>query len=220
MSLLNAPYEDMRSPLRMFRRLTAASRETEALRRRTTSGILWGVTRREGCLDLDDPKAHAGLVQHAFALGNDERAVCGYRPPRRRSAFSKAMRVELTAPSPEYNPPCGKCLSRVGPPPLDGEPAEIVEAKTDVELIGAFEVRRAKESAAVPVMPPVPSGPILAMDPITPTPHAEPEPAAEPFAAAEDVASRPRETAAAGPRTSGRGRVRPVRDRRRNRAQR
>jgi hypothetical protein len=116
MSLLNVPYQDTRSPLRLLRR-HAPDLAAEMRARLAAGDILWGVARRDGCTDLDDPRAHAGLVQHAFPLGSDDRAVCGYRPPRRRSEFAAEMRVELAAPSAEYNPPCPSCVEIAGAPP-------------------------------------------------------------------------------------------------------
>ena len=71
-------------------------------------GVLWGVPRHEAASDRDDPLLHAGLIQHAFVLGNDERAICGFRPPV-RSGFGGGRSVpQLALPGPD-NPRCSKC---------------------------------------------------------------------------------------------------------------
>jgi len=67
--------------------------------------LLWGVRRRRGFSDLYDPRAHDGLTQHAFIVGNDVRAVCGFRPYRWRG-----QAVPLTAAR-DANPQCRKCLN-------------------------------------------------------------------------------------------------------------
>lgn len=74
--------------------------------------ILWGVPRREGYSDTDDPLGHEGLVQHAFLMGNDERALCGFVPPRRLSRADKTPRAQLALPGPA-NPRCRKCEDAV-----------------------------------------------------------------------------------------------------------
>jgi hypothetical protein len=79
--------------------------------------VLWGVARREASSDRDDPIAHSGLVQHAFVLGADEQAICGFRPPV-SVGFDGRVRVpQLALPGPD-NPQCSKCLqllARSGP---------------------------------------------------------------------------------------------------------
>jgi hypothetical protein len=70
------------------------------------SDVSWGVKRRPGFSEFDDPQAHATSTAHAFVSGNDALAICGYRPYRRRRHSS----VTLAAPS-EQNPECERCRS-------------------------------------------------------------------------------------------------------------
>jgi hypothetical protein len=73
---------------------------------------MWGVPRREGHSDTDDPLAHAGLVQHAFLLGQDERALCGFAPPKRVSRTDMTARPQLALAGRD-NPRCAKCTALV-----------------------------------------------------------------------------------------------------------
>jgi hypothetical protein len=72
-------------------------------------GVLWGVARREAASDRDDPLLHTGLIQHAFVLGRDEQAVCGFRPPV-AAGFGGRTRVPQLALPGAHNPRCGKCV--------------------------------------------------------------------------------------------------------------
>jgi hypothetical protein len=72
-------------------------------------GVLWGVARREAASDRDDPLLHTGLVQHAFVLGTDEQAVCGFRPPQ-SAGFGGRTRVPQLALPGVDNPRCSKCV--------------------------------------------------------------------------------------------------------------
>jgi hypothetical protein len=87
----------------------------------TPLDVLWGVARRNGYFDIEDPSAHAGLTQHAFPFGRDEEAICGYRPPRRRDEWNPTPRPMLALPSDAYNPRCDRCQSRIRPPWAGGD---------------------------------------------------------------------------------------------------
>ena len=80
--------------------------------------VLWGVERRPGHFDLEDPKGHAGRIQHAFPMGRDEAAICGFRPALRRD-FDGVRRPLLAAASAGLNPRCGACAAQIAyaPPP-------------------------------------------------------------------------------------------------------
>src|SRR3954447_5402146 len=78
-----------------------------------SDGVLWGVARREASSDRDDPVIHAKLVQHAFELGVDERAICGFRPPVRVGFDGTSRHPPLAIPGPE-NPRCPSCVSLLG----------------------------------------------------------------------------------------------------------
>jgi hypothetical protein len=73
--------------------------------------VMWGVRRRAGYGDTDDPSAHAGLIQHAFLIGDATTALCGFKPLRfgRRRAMPLALATD-------YNPHCRRCLSAVALP--------------------------------------------------------------------------------------------------------
>jgi len=72
--------------------------------------VIWGVPRREGASDRDDPLVHAGLVQHAFEIGIDDRAICGFRPPVRVGFDGASRDPELALPN-DANPRCPKCVT-------------------------------------------------------------------------------------------------------------
>jgi hypothetical protein len=72
------------------------------------SEVLWGIRRQAGSGDLFDPASQAGSKAHAFAVGRDDVAVCGFKPLR----FGRRRAMPLAAAS-EYNPQCTKCLARL-----------------------------------------------------------------------------------------------------------
>jgi len=71
--------------------------------------VLWGIPRRHGFSDIDDPRAHSGIPQHAFPLGHNERAICGNEPPKRPTWINPIPQPQLAVPSPIYNPRCQDC---------------------------------------------------------------------------------------------------------------
>jgi hypothetical protein len=82
--------------------------------------VLWGIPRRHGYSDIDDPRAHSGIAQHAFPLGHNERAICGNEPPKRPTWINPVPHAQLAVPSPIYNPRCQDCQRLlVGRPGLD-----------------------------------------------------------------------------------------------------
>jgi hypothetical protein len=94
--------------------------------------VLWGVPRRAGYSDTDDPEQHAGVTQHAFELGLDERAICGFVAPRRRSMASLETRPQLATAGPD-NPRCSRCDALIAPRPREADagaerPLEVDEA--------------------------------------------------------------------------------------------
>ena len=108
----------------------------------TEDELIWGVPRRAGHDDLDDPKAHAGLAQHAFVPGNDERALCGFEPAKRASAPSAKPRPQLATASPRLNPQCNKCVRLIvrarpvpepAPPQTESTPAPADPTPAPVE---------------------------------------------------------------------------------------
>lgn len=105
----------------------------------TEAQVIWGVPLREGHSDDDDPRAHQGVAQHAFEIGSDERAVCGFEPPKRTHGTYKAPRPQLGLPSGRYNPRCKKCAALVvavgSEADAVSEPAAAIEARSG-EMIG------------------------------------------------------------------------------------
>jgi hypothetical protein len=75
-------------------------------------GVLWGVPRREGSSDTDDPLVHVGVVQHAFVLGQDDRALCGFKTPKYATTGDKTPRPRLALAGRD-NPRCRKCTAAV-----------------------------------------------------------------------------------------------------------
>jgi hypothetical protein len=63
---------------------------------------------------MHDTARHSGLVQHAYPLGRDWLAACGFRTPLQR-AFDGVLRPLLAMPG-VYNPRCTACAALVAPP--------------------------------------------------------------------------------------------------------
>lgn len=70
--------------------------------------ISWGVRRRPGFSEFDDPSAHSGLIQHAFLYGTDAQALCGYRP----HPWTRGRSVRVAAAT-HSNPPCASCRAAI-----------------------------------------------------------------------------------------------------------
>jgi hypothetical protein len=77
--------------------------------------LQWGVARRSWSFDIEDPALHRGLVQHAFVLGRDHLAICGWETPLKRS-FQGPRQPLLALAGPD-NPRCPACLARTVPAP-------------------------------------------------------------------------------------------------------
>jgi hypothetical protein len=131
--------------------------------------ILWGVPRREGYSDTDDPLVHEGLVQHAFLMGEDDQALCGLRPARRLSRVDRTPRAQLALAGPA-NPRCEKC--------------EAVLAAGTISSPSTF-VAQARPERSDATAPGEPSQPDAAASPAQPAPELPP-PVAEAGKAAEE----------------------------------
>ena len=66
--------------------------------------IVWGVRRKFGYSEIDDPSVHRGLTQHAFAAGDYTVALCGAKT----YGWRKPKHIRLAMPT-EQNPTCHKC---------------------------------------------------------------------------------------------------------------
>lgn len=96
--------------------------------------VLWGVPRREGFSDTSDPLAHKGLTQHAFEFGIDDRAICGFEPPRRPSRIYQDPRPQLALAGTD-NPRCPKC-------------AALLERRSAIGVDEATPEQRGEETSA------------------------------------------------------------------------
>ncbi|MGZ5367658.1 MAG: hypothetical protein ACXWDB_08010 [Aeromicrobium sp.] len=140
--------------------------------------VLWGVARREAASDRDDPILHSGLIQHAFVLGNDEQAVCGFRPPVSPGFGGRTRVPQLALPGPD-NPQCSKCLEllaravraqvnataswpgsesgQVSTDPIDDDALEAtvsIEADSSPDAAGLADEQEETESARDETRPP------------------------------------------------------------------
>lgn len=66
--------------------------------------VIWGVRRKRGYSEIDDPATHRGLVQHAFSVDDYSIALCGTKT----YAWRRPRHIRLAVPT-EENPSCRKC---------------------------------------------------------------------------------------------------------------
>ena len=76
--------------------------------------VVWGIVIRNGFDELDDPWYHRGTTQHAYLEGNDNVAICGFRPPQ--SGPRSRRRSRLGLPTGGEHPMCGMCARLVVAP--------------------------------------------------------------------------------------------------------
>jgi len=76
--------------------------------------VVWGIVIRNGFDEIDDPWHHRGTTQHAYLEGNDNVALCGFRPPQ--SGPRTRRRSRLGLPTPGEHPMCGMCARMVVAP--------------------------------------------------------------------------------------------------------
>ena len=70
--------------------------------------IIWGVRRKYGYSEIDDPSVHRGLEQHAFVVGDYGAALCGAKA----YGWRKPKHIRLALPT-EENPSCRKCCTAI-----------------------------------------------------------------------------------------------------------
>ncbi len=104
--------------------------------------VVWGIVIRNGFDELDDPVYHRGTTQHAYLEGNDNVAICGFRPPQ--SGPRTRRRSRLGLPTSGDHPMCGSCARMV------------VAPRPRVPVA----VRPGRPPVAVPVARPVQPGPV------------------------------------------------------------
>ena len=76
--------------------------------------VVWGIVIRNGFDEIDDPWYHRGTTQHAYLEGNDNVAICGFRPPQ--SGPRTRRRSRLGLPTTGEHPMCGMCARLVVAP--------------------------------------------------------------------------------------------------------
>lgn len=76
--------------------------------------VLWGIVTRDGFDELDDPSWHKGMKAHAYPVGMDDEAICGFRPPKSR--LRGRGRARLALPSAGVHRTCTRCASRITAP--------------------------------------------------------------------------------------------------------
>jgi hypothetical protein len=76
--------------------------------------VVWGIVIRNGFDEIDDPWYHRGTTQHAYLEGNDNVAICGFRPPQ--SGPRTRRRTRLGLPTTGEHPMCGMCARMVVAP--------------------------------------------------------------------------------------------------------
>jgi hypothetical protein len=98
--------------------------------------VIWGIPRREAASDQDDPLVHAGVTQHAFLIGVDYEAICGFKPPLRSGFVTGTKSPQLALPGRD-NPRCPKCsalVSSVGSLEEEAEAALILTSTDESDL--------------------------------------------------------------------------------------
>jgi hypothetical protein len=102
---------------------------------------MWGIPRRHGYSDIEDPRAHSGIPQHAFPFDRNDRAICGFEPPKRSTWLNPVPQPQLALASPAYNPRCQDCLrllvgrSQHAPDLGDLRPAVAIPIEADRPLV-------------------------------------------------------------------------------------
>lgn len=113
--------------------------------------IVWGIAIRSGYDEIDDPGYHRGTTQHAYLEGNDNVAICGFRPPQ--SGPRTRRRSRLGLPTQGEHPMCGMC-ARLVVAPRPRAPIPVQSGRPPV----AVPVQSGRPPVAVPVQPGAPAG--------------------------------------------------------------
>ena len=111
--------------------------------------IVWGIVIRNGFDEMDDPWYHRGTTQHAYLEGNDNVAICGFRPPQ--SGPRTRRRSRLGLPSAGEHPMCGSCARMVVAP----RPRVPVPVQGSRPPVAVPVVRPNQQPAPRPVAAPV-----------------------------------------------------------------
>jgi len=140
MSVAAATSPPLRRPTPRRNRMSRFSARPDSAGVFAIDKVMWGVPIRTGFSELDDPWYHRGLTGHAFLVGDDQAALCGYQP--RRHGFLSRRPAKLGLPSDRFNPMCRECAQIVArlrqPVAVPVTPARsTVPVPVWVELAGA-----------------------------------------------------------------------------------
>ncbi len=139
--------------------------------------VVWGIVIRNGFDEMDDPWYHRGTTQHAYLEGNDNVAICGFRPPQ--SGPRTRRRSRLGLPSAGEHPMCGSC-ARLVVAPRPRVPVPVQGSRPPVAVpVARPSQQPAPQPAAVPAAQPVAAQPAPASPP--PDPGAAAAPAVSPW---------------------------------------
>lgn len=124
--------------------------------------VVWGIVIRNGFDELDDPWYHRGTTQHAYLEGNDNVAICGFRPPQ--SGPRTRRRSRLGLPTAGEHPMCGSC-ARLVVAPRPRVPVPVQGSRPPV----AVPVARPDQQPAAPPVPVPVAQPATAPTPVSPS---------------------------------------------------
>ena len=136
--------------------------------------VVWGIVIRNGFDELDDPWYHRGTTQHAYLEGNDNVAICGFRPPQ--SGPRSRRRSRLGLPTGGQHPMCGSCARLVVAP----RPRVPVPVQQGSRPPVAVPVSRPPAQPGAPPVPVPVAQPVPAASPPAPTAPMPAAPAAQP----------------------------------------
>jgi hypothetical protein len=121
--------------------------------------VVWGIVIRNGFDELDDPWYHLGTTQHAYLEGNDNVAICGFRPPQ--SGPRTRRRSRLGMPTTGEHPMCGMCARMVvAPRPRVPIPVQPGKRPVPVPVASAPQPVPAPAMAAPRVAPALAAAPV------------------------------------------------------------
>lgn len=127
--------------------------------------VMWGIPRRHGYSDIEDPRAHSGITQHAFPMDKNDRAICGNEPQKRATSLNPVPLPQLALASPIYNPRCGDCQKLLTGASRHAGPAR------DLDTLVAIPIEADPKIAAIPITIPVrplPMKGVAVGDPLVP----------------------------------------------------
>mgnify|MGYP001812158719 CR=1 FL=1 len=128
--------------------------------------VVWGIVIRNGFDEMDDPWYHRGTTQHAYLEGNDNVALCGFRPPQ--SGPRTRRRSRLGMPTAGEHPMCGSC-ARMVVAPRPRVPVPVQGARPPVAVpVARPDQQPPAQPVAVPVAQPVAAQPVTAPTPAAP----------------------------------------------------